>query len=186
MTTRLTELGGTDWVDGEVLYAADQNDTITAVLTNSDEYLTLLSSTTVTAGTHDVTGLELGKEYAIIITATGNNDLKDFTINSYATGTPYKYNVIGADGSSGAGATAAYMRINDATYIRKVNIRCSTFTSSTNYFFNMKAESIGTSTTEGNVFTGYGNSTLALTASYILNITNTFTGTVKVYEVTNA
>ena len=28
MTTRLVTLGGTDWTDGEVLYAADLNDTI--------------------------------------------------------------------------------------------------------------------------------------------------------------
>jgi hypothetical protein len=30
MTVRTAVLGGTDWTDGEVLYAADQNDTITA------------------------------------------------------------------------------------------------------------------------------------------------------------
>ncbi len=32
MTVRTTNLGGTDWTDGEVLYAADQNDTIKAVV----------------------------------------------------------------------------------------------------------------------------------------------------------
>lgn len=31
MTTRLTIFGGTDWTDGEVLYAADQNDTLKAL-----------------------------------------------------------------------------------------------------------------------------------------------------------
>jgi len=28
MTTRLVTLGGTDWTDGEVLYAADLNETL--------------------------------------------------------------------------------------------------------------------------------------------------------------
>ena len=35
MTVYTTRLGGSDWVDGDILYAADQNDTISAAVTNT-------------------------------------------------------------------------------------------------------------------------------------------------------
>ena len=57
MTVRTTDLGGTDWSDGEVLDAADQNDTFGAVTTHRKQFSDATERLIQTAGWND-TGTE--------------------------------------------------------------------------------------------------------------------------------
>ncbi len=75
MAIKNTNLGGTDWVDGDILFAADQNDTINAALfqhINSDQTPgSIASSTTETEiGEIQVPANKIGT--GVLVVATGN------------------------------------------------------------------------------------------------------------------
>lgn len=74
-------LGGTDWADGDVLYAADLNATINAAIEPVGAYASVTSDlshtgdtnwTDITGATVTLSGLDAGTTYRVYAMASGN------------------------------------------------------------------------------------------------------------------
>lgn len=81
MSNRNTSLGGTDWIDGETLDAADLNDTFDATIIRADRYLTYLK-TVSDATQYSTTSSALSEVKTYTITGANGGLLKTFAMQS--------------------------------------------------------------------------------------------------------
>ena len=112
MTVRTISLGGTDWADGEVLYAADLNDTVSGAVTSPNNVLRLVGDVAVTADTRLIqfSGLNttsIRKEYLLEWNIKHNYASANLSLTMSGTAVAGAHSRIEAQGASLASASAS-------------------------------------------------------------------------------
>jgi hypothetical protein len=155
-------------------------------LSGGFEKYTLVQTLTPSGSGQDIT-LEVGKRYAITVdlTPVSGEGLYDIRINSDSSSVYNYARIFSGDSSSASSANDTPNIIVSGTNLKAI-IKCGALSnaSDSNYYFSIKIESFGNSNSDpgenvlvGSYETGISSST------YVLNLINNMTGTIKVYEV---
>lgn len=195
MTIRNDNLGGNDWIAGELAKSVDLNDTLDATIkSNGFEFYTLVSTDSVTTTT-DIT-LTVDKEYLIVYDKDATSTRPTFTIDS-TTGTNYAV-VVNSCVGDGAGQSAtvagqsivyfAYGTSPSNMYGGKAIMNIASYSNGSTYAVSGKLEvkGHGPSGNDGIYTQTIFTYDVAVSGTYDVNFAAMGTGTLKVYEITDS